>query len=141
MRRLSLWNNWDPSRYGLIDLLNKELEPMHTETQRAKSFVPALEVNESEERYVVMTELPGVGQKDISLEVKEGQLVLKGEKKSQSEGKNYSERSFGEFERVISLPETVDEGAIEAQFENGVLSIRLPKKPKKESKTILIQSA
>jgi HSP20 family protein len=95
--------------------------------------VPELDVRENANAIVVEAELPGVDEKDISVTLANGMLTIKGEKQHEKdeEGANYhfSERSFGSFERSVRLPETIDEGKVEAKFDKGVLKVTAAKKP------------
>ena len=95
--------------------------------------VPELDVRENTNAIVVEAELPGVDEKDVSVTVANGVLTIKGEKKHEKEekGENYylTERSFGSFERSIRLPDTIDEGKVEAKFDKGVLKVTAAKKP------------
>ena len=82
---------------------------------------------------MIEAELPGVDEKEVSVTFANGMLTIKGEKKQSSEEtkENYylSERSYGAFERVLRLPESVDDTKIEAKFDKGVLKIKAAKKP------------
>jgi HSP20 family protein len=95
--------------------------------------VPELDVRENTNAVVVEVELPGVEEKDISVTLTNGVLTIKGEKKQEKEekGQNYhlTERNFGSFERAIRLPETIDEGKVEAKFDKGVLKVTAAKRP------------
>jgi HSP20 family protein len=95
--------------------------------------VPDLDVRENTNSITVEAELPGVEEKDISVTIANGVLTIKGEKKQEKEEKseNYyvAERSFGSFERSIRLPDTLDEGKVEAKFDKGVLKITAAKRP------------
>jgi HSP20 family protein len=95
--------------------------------------VPDLDVRENTTSITVEAELPGVDEKDVSVTLANGLLTIKGEKKQEKEEKtdNYyvAERSFGSFARSIRLPDTVDEGKVEAKFDKGVLRITAAKKP------------
>ncbi len=110
-------------------------------------MTPDIDVRDTGTSLVIEAELPGVTDKDISVTLADGVLTIKGEKRSEREEKqdNYflSERSFGSFERALALPEGVDEAAIEAKFEKGVLHVTVPKKPEavKQQKKIEIKSA
>jgi HSP20 family protein len=99
----------------------------------AAVVVPELDVRESGNAIVIEAELPGVEEKDVNVTLANGLLTIKGEKKEQREekGETYyrSERSFGAFERSLRLPETIDEGKVEARFDKGVLRITAPKRP------------
>jgi HSP20 family protein len=95
--------------------------------------VPDLDVRENTNAITVEAELPGVDEKDVTVTLADGLLTIKGEKKQEKEEKtdNYyvAERSFGSFARSIRLPDTVDEGKVEAKFDKGVLKITAAKKP------------
>lgn len=95
--------------------------------------VPDLDVHESTATINIEAELPGVDEKDVAVTLANGVLTIKGEKKQEKEEKtdsyHMSERSFGSFQRSIRLPDTVDEGKVEAKFDKGVLKITAAKKP------------
>jgi HSP20 family protein len=100
--------------------------------------VPAVNVADEETAYRVTAELPGLSEKDIDV-TKDGEmLTIKGEKKEEHEEKEkgyyLSERHFGSFERSLRLPNGIDDSKIEAKFENGVLTVVLPKTPEAVSK-------
>ncbi|MBS0386310.1 MAG: Hsp20/alpha crystallin family protein [Proteobacteria bacterium] len=90
---------------------------------------PSVEVSETDKAVKVTAELAGLDEKDIELRVENNVLTLKGEKRTESQDKDkrYSERFYGRFERVLSLPSEVDDEHAEATFKNGVLSVTLPK--------------
>lgn len=110
----------------------------HTET-----WVPALEVFETKDHWVVKAELPGIKKEDIELSVKEGQLVLRGHKKEEvgsgEKELHRTERYYGEFERVISLPTSVDESKIKAGYRDGVLELTLAKREEVKPRRIAIE--
>jgi HSP20 family protein len=92
---------------------------------------PAVDFIETDQKYEISAELPGVEQKDIELKLTNGSLVIQGEKKFEKErqekGYSFSERRYGSFTRTFPLPEGVDTGKIDAVFSNGVLKVTLPK--------------
>lgn len=96
-------------------------------------MLPEVDVYEDQKQVTVEVDLPGVDEKDVSVTMADGVLTIKGEKKSEREEKeeNYylSERSYGAFERSLTLPETIDENNIEAQFDKGVLKVIAHKRP------------
>jgi len=100
-----------------------------TRSGQALLTAPALEVHQTDEKIEITAELPGVRQEDIELTVEDGVLTLRGEKRSTrtDEERGYSERSYGQFERSITLPSNVDEENCSADFKDGVLTITLPK--------------
>lgn len=89
---------------------------------------PRLELSETDKAVTVSAELPGLSEKDIQVEIANGVLSIRGEKKADrsDESKFVSERYYGSFERQISL-EGVEEDKAQADFKNGVLSVTLPK--------------
>ena len=102
-------------------------------------LIPAIDVFEKDGNFVVKAELPGMKEEGIDVSVTDSTLMIKGEKKTESEdeGADYyrCERSYGSFYRSIPLPNTVDDGNIKADFEDGILEVTVPKmetaKPKK----------
>ncbi|NQW09140.1 MAG: Hsp20/alpha crystallin family protein [Alphaproteobacteria bacterium] len=104
----------------------------HLGARVAEFFSPASEAAATDDAYVVEVELPGVKDDDITIELHDNVLTLKGEKRSSREekGKTYffSERTYGAFQRAFRLPADVDAGRIEAHAEDGVLRVRLPKR-------------
>ena len=108
------------------------------------SVMPRLDVSSDEKAYSVTAELPGVRPDDVKIEVRDNALIIHGEKKNEhtEEKKDYylSERSYGSFERVLTLPEDAVVDEIKATHKDGVLSIAIPRKEpdKPHSKTIEI---
>ncbi len=90
---------------------------------------PNLELGETGKEVRITAELPGLDEKDVDITLEEGVLTLRGEKKSEVEDKDrgYTERSYGRFERRISLPRGIEQDQAVATFKNGVLTITLPK--------------
>ena len=108
----------------------------------AAGFAPTLEIEETDDAVRVSAELPGIEEKDVELTLEDGVLTLKGEKRSESATEHgrarRSERSYGRFERSLSLPCEVVEDKASAEFKNGVLHVTLPKAPEAKSHTISI---
>lgn len=94
---------------------------------------PSVDVAETDGALTVTAELPGMAPGDVELSMRNGMLTLKGEKKHEAERKegevHISERRYGAFQRSFALPESVDADKASAKFENGVLTVTLPKKP------------
>jgi HSP20 family protein len=111
--------------------------------ERTAAFLPAADVTVGEKDLVLTLDLPGLTADDVELEVTDGQLFVRGERKRPElpEGTTWAhgERGFGRFERRIRLPEGVDLDAITASMDHGVLSLIVPK-PVKQRKTIAIGS-
>lgn len=95
------------------------------------SSAPALEMSETDKRYKITAELPGIEADDVEVTFDDGLLRIAGEKKEEREenerGYRVSERSYGAFERVISIPAGADPSKIDAKFKNGVLTIAIAK--------------
>ena len=90
---------------------------------------PSIELNETDKAVTISAELPGMSEKDVQVEIANGVLTLRGEKKSErtdNGGRYFSERYYGSFERQIPLDGVVEDKA-EAKFQDGVLTITLPK--------------
>ena len=89
---------------------------------------PSIEVSDTDKEVKVTAELPGLDEKDIELELANGVLAIKGEKRAETEDKDrlFSERYYGRFERRIPV-EDVEEDKVSASFRNGVLTVILPK--------------
>lgn len=108
---------------------------------------PRVDLSATDQEYLLTVEIPGVSEKDVSVDISGNTMTIKGEKKQEKEEKekNYYriERSYGSFQRVLSLPEDVDQAGIKASFKNGVLSIAMPRLslPKSEGKQIPITAA
>jgi HSP20 family protein len=92
---------------------------------------PALDIAENDKEMIVRAELPGMDPKDLNVSVADNQLVISGEKKESSERKEqgvyHSETRYGSFHRTVPLPEGVDTENVDAQYADGVLTLRLKK--------------
>ncbi len=109
---------------------------------RTGMWTPAVDIYENSDSVVVKAELPGVEKDQISVEVKDGILSLRGERKFEKEVKEESyhriERAYGTFQRSFSLPVSVDQENVTAQFRDGVLEVKLPKKEQAKPKQIKV---
>lgn len=104
--------------------------------------VPSVDVKEEEKEYLIEADLPGFSEKDVDLKVENHILHISSNKEEKKEDKNdkylLKERYSTSFERRFSLPEDINEDEIKARFENGVLSVSLPKKEIEKPKKIAI---
>jgi HSP20 family protein len=104
---------------------------------------PPVDIYEDEQSVIIKAEIPDVDQKDIDVRIEDNTLTLKGERKHSSEirKENYYrvERSFGQFQRSFSLPQSIDRDNIQASCDKGVLTITLPKKEEKKPKQITVE--
>ena len=111
-----------------------------------QSFMPKIDMSESEKEVTVTADLPGLEEKDIEVSLDRDVLAIKGEKKSEKEEKEknyyYMERSSGSFYREIPVPAAMDKDNIKATFKNGVLKVVIPKLPEAQKlrKTIPVKT-
>lgn len=125
------------------DLSGRSFEPS---LWHGRSRLPALEMEATDSGYRLTAELPGMTADDVEIDVTEGILTISGEKKEQREEKDkgfmFTERSYGRFERRVQLPSGADEDKIEAHFENGVLTLDIPRNEQSDKrKRITINKA
>jgi HSP20 family protein len=111
----------------------------------AALLAPQLNVSETDNEIRITAELPGVSENDINVELNDDVLVIRGEKKverkEEKERFHFVERSYGTFQRALQLPFPVDPEQVQARFENGVLTVTLPKTAQQErSRRIQVQA-
>jgi len=110
----------------------------------AGNWIPAVNVEESADELLLTAELPGMREEDVNVNIENNILTIRGEKReareeADEESRHHvSERRYGSFHRRFTLPWSVDADAIRADFEGGVLTVRLPKAPEAKSRTIEI---
>jgi len=137
---------WEPFQdmLSLREAMNQLMEESFvrpTTAQGAKNFVPALDLSETAEGYLVEAALPGLKPEDVEVTVENNVLTIKGETRQEVDDKQRNfhrvERRFGSFQRTIGLPTTVKADQIHASLTNGVLRLEIPKadevKPRKIS--------
>lgn len=114
------------------------LAPMWAGFKDEGRMVPRVDVSETENEVEVTADMPGIEEKDIEIELREGALAIKGERKVEEEEKKKEyhrvERAYGVYQRVVPLPCDVVEDKAEASFAKGVLTVRLPKAPSAKEK-------
>jgi HSP20 family protein len=106
-----------------------------------RRWIPAMDLVETENDFVLRADLPGLSEKDVNIELEDNVLTISGERKAEheerKEGYYRVERAFGSFQRTLTLPEGTDPQAVKAAFDRGVLEVRVPKpeerKPRKVS--------
>jgi HSP20 family protein len=107
-----------------------------------EAWAPSVDVAEDESGYRLVAELPGVNKDDVKISLTEGLLTIRGEKKSavKNEGETWHrvERSYGSFERSFRLTAPVDAGKVKARYENGVLTVLVPKAEEAKPREISI---
>ncbi|GIU99316.1 MAG: molecular chaperone [Actinomycetota bacterium] len=143
---------WDPFRdlVSIQDELNRlfdrtfrGFEPLRPSA--AGTWMPAMDVYETEDKLVAKVELPGIDPEDVEVAVEDGTLTISGKREFSSEVKeeNYHriERRYGAFSRAITLPPTVDTEKVEARFDKGVLTVEVPKTEKAKPKKIKVKAS
>ncbi|MEM7729743.1 MAG: Hsp20/alpha crystallin family protein [Pseudomonadota bacterium] len=129
------------SGYSIFDHMQRETSDMFNRAQSlidqdqaeqsGSFFSPAIDHHETDGELRLSLELPGVKRDDVDVSIENGQIRISGEKKSryqqEEDGRSSTETRYGRFQRVLPLPEGVNEDAIEATFEDGVLELTLPK--------------
>ena len=138
---------WHP--YRTLNNLEKELNHFlgdYTGSfnhENKSDWQPSTQIVEKKNAFDVALELPGVNKEDVTINLKGDVLTIQGEKKSEkpAEQEKYDicERQFGSFARSFTLPKTADPTGIQAAFNNGILSITIPKAEQAQPKNIKIQ--
>ena len=107
-------------------------------------WIPAVDVKEEDNQFVIIADIPGVDPKDIEVTAENNMLTIKGERKTESEeekeGYKRIERSQGTFYRRFSLPDTADVDKIRADSKNGVLQLTIPKRESVKGRKIEVKS-
>jgi HSP20 family protein len=126
-----------------LRLFQDTVNRLFSDQTTTRPWTPAVDILETDNELVLKADVPGVELKDIDIRIENGTLLLKGERKFEREEKNKGfhrlERSYGSFVRYFTVPDTVDTENVKADFQNGVLSITLPKKEIAKPKAIKVQ--
>jgi HSP20 family protein len=150
------WHNFRHEIDRLFDRFSDGFESMSLQpfgymqrlwNNNVAGFAPlAVDVSETDKAYTVTAELPGVREKDIEVSVGDDVLVIKGEKHQEKEEKSrnryVSERSYGAFQRMFNLPRGADGSKVEARFQNGILTVTVPKlAERQETRKVEVKAA
>ena len=123
---------------GLCGLRGDQRE----EALDSRAWAPAVDILEKDNEIVLRADLPGIDPKDVDIQVQNGTLTLRGERKFESDVKEDNfrrvERVYGSFVRSFSLPQTVDSEHVAAEYKNGVLEVTLPKRPEAKPRQIKV---
>ena len=107
-----------------------------------RRWMPAMDLVENEDSFLLRADLPGLSEDDIKIEVEDNVLTLSGERKSEhetkQEGYHRVERAFGAFSRALTLPKGVDPESVTAHFDRGVLEVRIPKPEERKPRKVTI---
>jgi len=107
-----------------------------------RRWMPAMDLVEADEHFVLRADLPGMSEEDVNIEVEERVLTISGERKAEhtetKDGYQRFERAFDAFSRSLTLPEGIDAEAVSANFDRGVLEVRIPKPEQRKPRKISI---
>ena len=120
--------------------VNAFFETMMKDHAEKSDFVPLMDFEDQNEAYVLALDLPGVDHNDIEVDVEEDHVIIHGQRHRPGgeEGQRRRvERSFGAFRRVLRLPKQIDRDSVTAKFENGVLTVALPKAVKNKRRVVI----
>jgi len=137
---LDFWG-WSPSREA-FSFLEDVLEQREGRRFHSAAVVtPACDVEETPTHFLISLDMPGISKENIQVEVKDDQLFVTGEKKSESSGsRQWTERSYGKYHRAFTLGQAVQKDSIEAVYRDGVLRIALAKAEEIKPRPIAVQS-
>jgi HSP20 family protein len=138
---------WDPFREmtNLQSTLNRILSQENSQgddLMTSGTFIPPVDIYEDEHSFKLQVEVPGLSEKDIDIRLENNTLTLRGERKFETEQKEENfrrvERRYGSFVRSFTLPNSVDTENVSADYENGLLNIRLAKRAEAKPKQIKV---
>jgi len=139
---------WEPVRelntiQGEINrLFNSFFDTPVSAGEAGRRWLPAMDLVEADDHYVLRADLPGLSEDDVKIEVEDNVLTVSGERKAEHEqrGEGYHrlERSYGAFSRALTLPEGVDPAAVQASFDRGVLEVHIPKPEERKPRRVSI---
>lgn len=142
-------SRWEPFRG--ISTLQEQVNRLFENSFQGRSesslasWAPAVDVHETENELVVTADLPGMSEKDLDVRVENNMLTISGERKTETNVKDDSylrvERSYGSFSRSFALPNTVNTDAVAAEYKNGVLTVKLPKREETKPRQVKVNVA
>jgi HSP20 family protein len=125
--------------------IDRVFDAFFGQTDQARRWVPPMDLVEVDDHFVLKADLPGLTESDVNIEVQDGTLTISGERKAEHEQRERGwyriERSFGSFNRSLTLPDGVDPDRIEASFRDGVLEVHIPKPEERKPRRISISSS
>jgi len=128
-----------------LRLFQDTVARMLNEPRSMRPWTPAVDIFETENELILKADLPGVDMNDVSVEIENGTLTLKGERKFETDQKEVGyhrlERSYGSFARYFSVPDSVDTEKVRADYSKGVLTVTLPKKEVAKPRNIKVEVA
>jgi HSP20 family protein len=147
----SLWNHGGVTPFARLWDIRREMDRLFDNvdagTQENAAWIPPMDVTEHGDEILCMLEVPGISQDELDIRVAGNVVTIAGEKRYQQNenGKNtgfhHCERRYGRFERSFTIPQSVDAERVSAHYDNGVLTVVLPKAEKAKPRRISIGSA
>jgi HSP20 family protein len=138
------YGDFSLSRPSLVRQLMGDLWGDAPQLSSADLPIPAIDITETDKDYVVTAELAGCKPEDVSIEVLDGVLSIRGEKKNErsekTEQSRWTERSFGSFHRSFRLAPDAAQDRIDASFKNGVLTVKIEKTEENKPKVVRVKS-
>src|SRR5712691_3029171 len=149
---MTVLTRWDPVRefstlQDRMNRMNRLFRESYNpegpeEALTTTSFAPPVDIYEDEHNITLKVEVPGIDEKDIDVRIENNTLIVHGERKIEKEEKEENfrrvERQYGSFTRSFTLPTTVDTGQVSANYDNGVLKIKLAKKAEAKPKQMKV---
>lgn len=133
---LTPWSMWQREMSDLFDRFNRDFGVL--DSSNLSNLYPKIEVKEKDKEIIVCAEVPGMDDKDVNITLRDGNLILEGERKTQKnsedEGRYHSEFSYGSFYRSIPLGEDIKEDTVKASYKDGLLTIELEKSGESQSR-------
>ena len=119
-------------------------EPTHKAVFSEGLFHPKVSIRETKSDFIIEADIPGVKEEELSVEVEDDKVILKGERKHREESRRedyyHMESSYGAFSRIVALPSNVDADKAAAEVKDGVLEIKVPKVEQKKAKRVMVKS-
>lgn len=142
-RRFGEWDPFEQMRELMQWDPFQELPRRWLGGEGAEVFTPTFDVREEKDAFVFKADLPGIKEKDVEISITGNRLTVSGKREQENveERESYycRERSYGSFSRTFTLPDSVDADKIEANMQDGVLTLRLPKSPEAQPKKIALK--
>ena len=143
--------SWDPIG-DLVSLQDRMNRLFHEATERGArgeqeggleieraDWIPAADIYHTETEYIVAIDLPGISRDALEISLDDDKLTIRGERVIENDGEHRTERPRGRFLRKFGVPATVDQMAIGAEYKDGVLRLRLPKRKEQKSRKVEIK--
>ena len=125
--------------------INRLFNTLFDERAQAQRWVPAMDLVEADDHFLLRADLPGLAEDDVAIEIRDNALTISGERKSEYEKRERGwyrvERATGSFSRSLSLPDGVDPDAVRAEFDRGVLEVWIPKPEARKPRRVQINAS